>query len=55
MGLVGVEIDDLDVDDIVYDYLMDHPIVDDRGERARSLQIVAEVEGYYTVLPFTAP
>ncbi len=55
VALVGVEIDDLDVDDIVYDYLMDHPIVDDMEERARSLQIVAEVEGYYTVLPFTAP
>jgi hypothetical protein len=55
IALVGVDIDDLDVDDIVYDYLMDHPILDELGERARSLQIVAEVEGYYSVLPFTAP
>ena len=46
---------DLDVDDIVYDYLMEHPILDDAGERARSLQIVFEVEGYYSVLPFTVP
>lgn len=55
VALVGKDMDDLDVDDIVYDYLMEHPIIDERGERARSLQIVAEVEGYYAVLPFTVP
>jgi hypothetical protein len=53
--LVVKGVDDLDVDDIVYDYLMEHPILDDAGERARSLQIVFEVEGYYSVLPFTVP
>ena len=55
VALVGVEIDDLDVEEIVYDFLMEHPIMDDLGERARSLQIVAEVEGHYSVLPFTVP
>jgi len=55
VALVGVEIDDLDVEEIVYDFLMEHPIMDDLEERARSLQIVAEVEGHYSVLPFTVP
>lgn len=55
VALVGVDIDDLDVEEIVYDFLMEHPIMDDLGERARSLQIVAEVEGHYSVLPFTVP
>jgi hypothetical protein len=55
VALVEEEQDDLDVDDVVYDYLMEHPILDERGEMARSLQIVAEVEGYYSVLPFTMP
>jgi hypothetical protein len=55
VALVKEEVDDLDVDDVVYDYLMEHPILDERGEWARSLQIVAEVEGYYSVLPFTVP
>lgn len=55
VALVRGELDDLDVDDVVYDYLMEHPILDARGEWARSLQIVAEVEGYYSVLPFTVP
>jgi hypothetical protein len=55
VALVKKGIDDLDVDDIVYDYLMEHPIHDDAGERARSLQIVFEVEGFYSVLPFTVP
>jgi hypothetical protein len=55
VALVDVEIDDLDVEEIVYDFLMEHPIMDDLGERARSLQIVAEVEGHYSVLPFTVP
>jgi hypothetical protein len=55
VALVGNELDDLDVSDVVYDYLMEHPILDERGEMARSLQIVAEVEGYYSVLPFTVP
>jgi hypothetical protein len=55
VALVGEELDDLDVDDVVYDYLMEHPIIDESGEWARSLQIVAEVEGYYSVLPFTVP
>jgi len=55
VALLTRETDDLDVDDIVYDYLMEHPILDDQGERAKSLQIVAEVEGYYSVLPFTVP
>lgn len=55
VALVIGEMDDLDVDDVVYDYLMEHPILDDAGERAKSLQIVAEVEGYFSVLPFTVP
>ena len=55
VALVSADLDDLDVDDIVYDYLMEHPILDERGEWAKSLQIVAEVEGYYSVLPFTVP
>lgn len=55
VALVGVDIDDLDVEEIVYEFLMEHPIMDDLGERARSLQIVAEVEGHYSVLPFTVP
>ncbi|MCJ2539977.1 MAG: hypothetical protein LN414_01755, partial [Candidatus Thermoplasmatota archaeon] len=55
VALVIGEIDDLDVDDVVYDYLMEHPILDDAGELAKSLQIVAEVEGYFSVLPFTVP
>ncbi len=55
VALVEEELDDLDVDDVVYDYLMEHPILDERGEWARSLQIMAEVEGYYSVLPFTVP
>ena len=53
--LVTADMDELDVDDIVYDFLMEHPLEDVRGERVRSLQIVAEVEGRYSVLPFTAP
>ncbi|UCC93565.1 MAG: hypothetical protein JSW25_02570, partial [Thermoplasmata archaeon] len=53
--LVEKGVDDLDVDDVVYDYLMEHPILDDVEEQARSLQIVFEVEGYYSVLPFTVP
>jgi hypothetical protein len=55
VALVEEEQDDLDVSDVVYDYLMEHPILDERGEMARSLQIVAEVEGHYSVLPFTVP
>jgi len=55
VALVTKGAGDLDVDEIVYDYLMEHPILDDAGERARSLQIVFEVEGYYSVLPFTVP
>ncbi len=55
VALVTTPMGDLDVDDIVYDYLMEHPILDRRGERAKSLQIVAEVEGFYNVLPFTVP
>lgn len=55
VALVSEDLDDLDIDDVVYDYLMEHPILDDEGERTRSLQIVAEVEGYYSVLPFTVP
>lgn len=55
VALVRGDLDDLDVDDVVYDFLMEHPILDRRGERARSLQIVAEVEGHYSVLPFTVP
>jgi hypothetical protein len=55
VALVSEEQDDLDVDEVVYDYLMEHPILDESGDWARSLQIVAEVEGYYSVLPFTVP
>jgi hypothetical protein len=55
VALVTADLDELDVDDIVYDFLMEHPLEDKRGERVRSLQIVAEVEGRYSVLPFTAP
>ncbi|NIP35498.1 MAG: hypothetical protein GWN18_11135 [Thermoplasmata archaeon] len=55
VALVTEEQDDLDVDDVVYDYLMEHQILDESGDWARSLQIVAEVEGYYSVLPFTVP
>jgi hypothetical protein len=55
VALVIGEMDDLDVHDVVYDYLMEHPILDDKGERGKSLQIVAEVEGYFSVLPFTVP
>jgi hypothetical protein len=55
VALVDKGVDDLDMDDMVYDYLMEHPVLDDTGERARSLQIVFEVEGYYSVLPFTVP
>jgi hypothetical protein len=55
VALVVSPLEDLDVDDVVYDYLMEHPIVDETGARAKSLQIVAEVEGYYSVLPFTVP
>ena len=55
VALVTTDLDELDVDDIVYDFLMEHPLEDGRGERVRSLQIVAEVEGRYSVLPFTSP
>jgi hypothetical protein len=55
VALVEEGLEDLDVSDVVYDYLMEHPILDERGEISRSLQIVAEVEGYYSVLPFTVP
>ena len=55
VALVTGDLDDLDVDEAVYDYLMEHPILNGAEDRARSLQIVAEVEGYYSVLPFTVP
>jgi hypothetical protein len=34
---------------------MENPIIDTTGELERSVQIVAEVEGHYSVLPFTYP
>lgn len=55
VALVTADLDDLDVDEAVYDYLMEHPVLNGAEDRARSLQIVAEVEGYYSVLPFTVP
>jgi hypothetical protein len=53
VALVDSDLEDLDVDDVVYDLIMEHPLVDPDGERERSLQIVSEVEGHYSVLPFT--
>jgi hypothetical protein len=55
VALVDSELDDLDVDDDTYEFLMESPILDEVGERGRSVQIVAEVEGHYSVLPFTYP
>jgi hypothetical protein len=55
VALVGTELDDLDVGDMEYDFLMGSQILDVDGVRGRSVQIVAEVEGHYSVLPFTVP
>jgi hypothetical protein len=55
VALIDAEIDDLEIDDETYEFLMESPILDEAGERGKSVQIVAEVEGHYSVLPFTYP
>jgi len=44
-----------DVPDEVYAFLLGSPIMDARGERTRTLQVVSECEGYYCPVPFVAP
>ena len=44
-----------DVPDEVYAFLLESPIMDARGERTRTLQVVSESEGYYCPVPFVAP
>jgi hypothetical protein len=50
-----VEEGDADVPDEVYELLLSSPLMDARGERSRTVQVVSECEGYYCPVPFVAP
>jgi len=44
-----------DVPDEVYAFLLERPVMDVRGERSRTVQVVSECEGFYCPVPFVAP
>jgi hypothetical protein len=44
-----------DVPDEVYSFLLERPVMDVRGERSRTVQVVSECEGFYCPVPFVAP
>ena len=46
---------DADIPDDVYRFVLESPILDATGSRARSVQVVSECEGFYCPVPFIAP
>ncbi len=46
---------EVDLTDEVYEFVMENPIEDPTTGSLRTVQIVIEVEGYYSLVPFTYP
>jgi hypothetical protein len=55
IALVDGASGEVDLTDEVYEFVMENPIEDPATGSLRTVQIVIEVEGYYSLIPFTYP